>query len=278
MNEVPLLYLGYDWLLFSGRLPDIAAHCHPALAVCAALDRPFELVGRGRARLALIAADAPAPAMRFFNGRMAFLFLSPRHRAFPALQAQVVPLGAALDDGFGVDWWALLGDAARARNAAALDARLAELPAPGPAEARVARVMALLDADPGGCGLESLARQVGVSPSRLQHLFKEVSGTTLRRYRLWAKLQRAVAGLALGQRLTDAALEAGFTDSSHLSRSVRDLFGLAPRSALNSPLAVEVRCLPRPAAAGEPSGPQCLSGRSARPEGDAGQEIRDDTP
>jgi AraC-like DNA-binding protein len=38
--------------------------------------------------------------------------------------------------------------------------------------------------------------------------------------------------LGAGWRLTEAALEAGFTDSSHLSRSFRELFGMAPSDVL----------------------------------------------
>jgi len=47
---------------------------------------------------------------------------------------------------------------------------------------------------------------------------------------LWLRLMRAVERFAAGASLTDAAHEAGFADSAHLSRTFRRMFGIAAGS------------------------------------------------
>jgi AraC-like DNA-binding protein len=84
--------------------------------------------------------------------------------------------------------------------------------------------------------LVSLARQVGLSPSRLIGLFKQQVGIPIRRYRLWYRLFLCTQRMTTGTSLTEAALEAGFTDSAHFSRTYRAILGFYP-SALLSPRA-----------------------------------------
>lgn len=84
----------------------------------------------------------------------------------------------------------------------------------------------------GAVGGTEVAARVGVSTSRLTHLFTEQVGIPLRRYVLWLRLRIAITRVYAGDDLTDAAHAAGFADSAHLSRTCRDMFGLAP-SALS---------------------------------------------
>jgi AraC-like DNA-binding protein len=76
--------------------------------------------------------------------------------------------------------------------------------------------------------LPTLAKSVGLSASRLGHLFTETVGIPLRPYILWLRMQRAVAEVRGGASLTTAAHAAGFTDSAHLSNVFRRMFGLSP--------------------------------------------------
>jgi AraC-like DNA-binding protein len=73
-----------------------------------------------------------------------------------------------------------------------------------------------------------VAAAVGVSVSRLTHLFTEQVGIPLRRYVLWLRLRMAITEVLGGADLTDAAHSAGFADSAHLTRTCRDMFGLPP--------------------------------------------------
>ncbi len=49
---------------------------------------------------------------------------------------------------------------------------------------------------------------------------------------LWARIKRAVRATQRGANATEAALDAGFSDSAHLSRTFRAMFGLPPSLVL----------------------------------------------
>ena len=82
--------------------------------------------------------------------------------------------------------------------------------------------------------LAQLAAEVGLSPSRLRHLFRSSAGLSLQRYRLWRRLFLALQLSAEEGSLTRAAHAAGFADSSHLSRVFRASFGFKPSLVLGS--------------------------------------------
>jgi len=65
----------------------------------------------------------------------------------------------------------------------------------------------------------------------MQHLFKARMGVPVRRYVLWARLRGGLEQALAGASLTSAALEAGFSDSAHFSRTFREMFGIAPLNA-----------------------------------------------
>ncbi|MFI9408138.1 helix-turn-helix domain-containing protein [Nocardia sp. NPDC052316] len=77
-----------------------------------------------------------------------------------------------------------------------------------------------------------LAARLGISASRLTHLFTAQVGLPLRRYVLWLRLVLVRDAVADGADLTSAAHSAGFADSAHLTRTCREIFGLPP-SALS---------------------------------------------
>lgn len=76
--------------------------------------------------------------------------------------------------------------------------------------------------------LAQAAAVAHLSPSRFRHLFVEQTGMSLRTYLLWARVEAAVGAAMGGMSWTDAAHHCGFTDSAHLSRTCRRMFGLAP--------------------------------------------------
>lgn len=73
----------------------------------------------------------------------------------------------------------------------------------------------------------ALSSSVALSESRLLHLFKAETGTTLRAYLLWLRLGQALKLIWTGVPLTEAAHTAGFADAAHLSRTARQTFGTA---------------------------------------------------
>jgi AraC-like DNA-binding protein len=76
--------------------------------------------------------------------------------------------------------------------------------------------------------LEVLARMVGLSPSRLMHVFTASIGIPLRPYLAWLRVQRAAVAIVSGNSLTDAAHAAGFADAAHMSRTFRRMLGSSP--------------------------------------------------
>lgn len=93
-------------------------------------------------------------------------------------------------------------------------------------------------------GLEAdtatLAARAGLSASRFQHLFKATTSVTVRRFRIWARMRRAIAMAIAGSTITHAALEAGFSSPAHFSAAFREMFGMAPTQLLEGrPIFVE---------------------------------------
>lgn len=80
----------------------------------------------------------------------------------------------------------------------------------------------------GPVSLADAAPVINLSADRLRHLFVEQTGLPFKTYILWLRLTRAVERFAAGASLTQAAHEAGFSDSAHLSRTFRRMFGITP--------------------------------------------------
>jgi len=71
-------------------------------------------------------------------------------------------------------------------------------------------------------------------------LFVSQVGLPVRRLVLWRRLRLAMAAILAGSPVTDAAHAAGFADSAHFSRSLKKLFGVTARQALQH---IELRLL-----------------------------------
>lgn len=90
--------------------------------------------------------------------------------------------------------------------------------------------------------LEDVAQHVHLSPSRFRHLFVEQTGMPLRTYVLWRRLLFVWERLMAGETLSAAAHTAGFSDSAHLSRTARNMFGLPPSAMqMSGPLSARLR-------------------------------------
>ncbi|MFC9993844.1 helix-turn-helix domain-containing protein [Nocardia sp. NPDC127526] len=188
---------------------------------------------------------------------------SGTHMIIPADAPHRILLGAATGIAVFLDPDSIAGRAAAHRAHGAGWSGGPQLPLPdhdAPLAATVAELMTALApgaADPGAdrhpavvAALEclpaavaagtinttELAARVGISASRLTHLFTAQVGLPLRRYVLWLRLVIARNAVADGAGLTTAAHAAGFADSAHLTRTCREIFGLPP-SALSRNLA-----------------------------------------
>jgi AraC family transcriptional regulator len=80
--------------------------------------------------------------------------------------------------------------------------------------------------------LADAAAAAALSPSRLRHLFVQQTGTAFRAYVLWLRLLAATEAAMAGASWTQAAHEAGFADSAHLSRTFKRMFGVVPATLM----------------------------------------------
>ncbi|MFG2294477.1 helix-turn-helix transcriptional regulator [Streptomyces sp. NPDC048603] len=213
-------------LTFHGRIGSAHAHAHAAVQIVIVTSGTVELTDRhGHAR-PVRGAVIPARALHTVRaldawGTLVYCdtdsVLGRAVRSRPAAGDRIADwVGAGPPDG--------PGDLAR------LVAR--EHPA-GPAHpavrAATARIRTLLG---GPIRLEDVAAAAGISPSRLGHLFAQEVGMSFPTYLRWARLRRAIELVRAGSTLTRAAHGAGFSDSSHLTRVVHEMFGTAPSELL----------------------------------------------
>jgi AraC-like DNA-binding protein len=97
-------------------------------------------------------------------------------------------------------------------------------------DGRVARAVETLQLRYGDLmPADELARSVGLSASRFQHIFTEEVGVPFRRYRAWHRLRAAIREIVQGSNFARAAHAAGFSDQAHFAREFRRTFG-APAS------------------------------------------------
>lgn len=104
-----------------------------------------------------------------------------------------------------------------------------------PVDPRIARATERILGDPATAPAASeTARLEGLSPSYFQRLFGAQTGTSLRRYRRWARMLRAARAVAAGADLTRASADAGFASPSHFSDSFSAMFGLSASALASS--------------------------------------------
>lgn len=102
-------------------------------------------------------------------------------------------------------------------------------------DSRVATVVKTIKADPSmETSVAELAAQVKLSEDRLHHLFTTELGIPIHRYKVWLRLKLASKVYFSGRNLTYAALEAGFSDASHFSRTFTRMYGAAPSKLLTA--------------------------------------------
>lgn len=91
--------------------------------------------------------------------------------------------------------------------------------------------------------VKQYARQLGLSNSRLSHLFKENTGISLSGYMVLHKLQKAAYYIFEGRSITDAAMAAGFDSPSHLAVTSKRLLGMTAKDIRKDSVFLKVSCL-----------------------------------
>jgi len=215
-------------------------HSHHAVQVTFALEGWYRLESGDQSVDTPVAAVAPdARHAITANGTVAFVYLEPEsiagraavRRLFP--KRRLAPVDSALFGSLPADLLVAY------RNPAVTEARLVEI---GRAlvsrlsgeveiptvDERVSKVITWANAQLATpIRLADAAAVAGLSPDRLRHVFVRHTGLPFRTYVLWLRLLKAVEAFSRGESLTNAAHQAGFADSAHLSRTFRRTFGVA---------------------------------------------------
>lgn len=98
-------------------------------------------------------------------------------------------------------------------------------------DTRISRTIAFLE-QTGFRSVSSgqLAERVGLSPSRLQHLFKDEVGCSIRDYVKKRRLWRAAVLLASTDlRISEVLWSVGFTDAANFTHVFKRDYGVTPR-------------------------------------------------
>lgn len=216
------IILDRDWALFAGAGGVTPIHRHLAFKIVVGLDRPIRIVDAvGREREAQVLAVPAGEDHQVFaeSTRVAITYFDAgvfRRSVLPTdveLRA-LLPIYRAVDCGDRAAIRAL-GVQYRALRSKIL-------------QCRVNRAADLLRAHDTN-NIDFVASQIGLSSSRLRHLFTHQVGGAPASYRKWRRLWKAAVLLGRGEKIVDAALEAGFSDSSHLNRTFVEMLSVTPR-------------------------------------------------
>jgi len=238
------LYLFEGFALFLGdRIEaDVKPHSHHLLKIFISLDHSFKIEHRGEFREVEIAIIAPDEAHRFASddGNYAVLYLDGESEAARYLCSKYIGSHGLclLPELFlmpaKLELMELKDESTSISKAECVSKSILGLllgpygQETGELDPRIKKAIALLKESPDKkIKIESVARHIGLSESRLIHLFTHQVGVPPRRYALWLRLLDAIDEIVEGASFTDAAYAAGFSDSAHLSRTFRKMFGLS---------------------------------------------------
>ncbi len=237
------LAFGPWWLLYSGPVGPTDCHAHHAYQLVVHAGLPVVVDGTGTSMVGPIVVVEPDVRHAFSDvcDDVLIAYIDPESDVGRQLHgcriaATPVAAGQPISSVAGAsppDNWSRAEEAVQ-RIVAAVCQPSAVTPMSWwrhPAiDAALARLPAL--ADDGAIDVSDLAAEVGLSVSRLTHVFSEEVGTPIRSYVRWMRLVTATERLAEGVSITEAAHGAGFSDGAHFSRTFRSMFGLSPSEAV----------------------------------------------
>lgn len=237
--------------LWIGRhLAPVQDHAHHAIQISLAMEGSFRIQADGwpeaRETLGMVVLPDRRHRLDGCGASVATLFVEPNSACGAALRQRFAGCDIALlsdaEAGDAVrflhaQYTASAADAQMAQFAQGAICRIAGNPAMAPREdRRITAALAWLHARLATpIRLEDVAASVHLSPSHFRHLFVAQTGTSLRAWLLWARMEQAVESAFQGRSWTEAAHEAGFADAAHLTRTCRRMFGVAPTMLVPEP-------------------------------------------
>jgi AraC-like DNA-binding protein len=202
---------------------ELAAHCNPVTCVLHGKDRPLTVKhGNERVHGDMVLIRPGVEHRVYIGGGARVLYLNGLD--FPTDSAVADVLRGRLEQ---LVMSALDGDPCAQRE---LRDRLSWPQAPcSPAMAAVVRE---ISADPmSRMTQDELAQRLGMERTHALRAFKAATGMTFRGFKQWVGLQAATRRIAEGDLVRNAAMDGGFSDTAHLTRTFRTFFGITPMAA-----------------------------------------------
>nr|WP_218176778.1 AraC family transcriptional regulator [Pseudomonas costantinii] len=216
------MWLGRDYGLILGELGRTAPHAHYAhqLMFCPTGPVTVSLDGRVVTTHRVFIPSRHPHAILESEGEVLMLYAEPAIFEAHALQQLLINAQPCLDT---------------------LDTHLRQLPRQTLEDPRMERALSALDQQlTGKVSALAVAEAAHLSLSQLERLFAHQLGLPVRRLVLWRRLRVALQLALAGNSLTEAAHGAGFADSAHFSRTMKQLFGVTATASLRR---LEVRFL-----------------------------------
>ena len=240
----PRFYLFNGTFAYFGKSIDTDFHAHHALQVCLSLTTPFIIETekeQGEHMYFIINSDENH---RFdgLDGWHLILLMDPehvladavRHRALINSASQDLDeLGPLVEDLVEDLVGLMIANKGCSKVIRSLDHLLACLSGAvvntRETDERIQKIFDYIEGlEEKKAGLAELARLVNLSESRLAHIFKDQVGIPVRRFLLWARMMATLKSVIHTRSLTEAAMNAGFSDSAHFTRTFRQMFGVTP--------------------------------------------------
>jgi AraC-like DNA-binding protein len=200
------LWLGRDYGLIRGELGRTAPHAHYAHQLMFSTGSPIRVSLDGQVTTAhrLFIPSRQTHAILETQGEVSVLYAEPAVFDIAPLLHQDLSLEA-----------------------------MRRLPRRSLDDPRLERALAALDQHLAGkVSAQALAQAAHLSLSQLERLFAHQLGLPVRRLVLWRRLRIALHLALAGGTLTEAAHGAGFADSAHFSRTMKQLFGVTAAASL----------------------------------------------
>lgn len=226
--------------VFSVDVDGVAPHCNPVVCVISGIRGAVSVIGDGQRVSGDIVLIRPGVEHRIDCTGSGLNVMYLDGLAWPGGAALAQRLTGGIGD-LALEAMFQNADAqGELRRQLAVDAP--------PCMPRLATVIDDLTSDPMSRMTQfELADRLQMERTGALRLFKAVTGQTFRRFKQWSGLQHAARQVASGVLVRTAAMDAGFADTAHLTRTFRQSFGLTPSEALAglakaSPRASPPRC------------------------------------
>jgi AraC-like DNA-binding protein len=209
--------------LFRFVAGNLAPHRNPVTCILAGLDRPLAVCTQAERIEGDIVVIRPGVEHWVeVNGSAKVLYFDGLEFPFSAALAARVPRQVAT----------LAIDALASSTAAQEELRARFSPGRERCPAAVARTIEVIARDPmARMGQGELAQRLRLGRTQAMRAFKAATGMTFRELKRWMALCAATRQIAEGQLVRTAAMDAGFADTAHLTRTFRTAFGTTPTLA-----------------------------------------------